>query len=220
MRWVGEGSHFWALASGKSSDEEGEEDGKGSPESGGDGKFFRDTLLSGFSIDELKRAEVLSVEVQSPVFGSAGCGAGHANHPRTLARRVVDAVAEQRAQKSKSWKGPSPLARSSPALSLDDIVVKDSHLHGAKGTRKSLLEFCGAQHAQVAVGSPSSGKKTAMSDLDVDFEIRNCITVQLYGPDWWADQGQLRAQRVFKCARGGLGLLFMRAGRPTGFPRP
>jgi hypothetical protein len=56
VRWVGEGSRFWALASGESSDEEGEEDGKGSPESGGDGKFFRDTLLSGFSIDELKRA--------------------------------------------------------------------------------------------------------------------------------------------------------------------
>jgi hypothetical protein len=84
---------------------------------------------------------------------------------------VVDAVAEQRAQKSKSWKGPLPLARSSPALSLDDIVVKDSHLHGAKGTRKSLSEFCGAQHAPVAVGSPSPGKKTTMLDPDVDFEI-------------------------------------------------
>ena len=76
VRWTGEGSHFWALASGEGSEEESEDDGKGSPESGRDGKFVRDALFSGFSIDELKRAEALSLEVQSPVFGSANCRAG------------------------------------------------------------------------------------------------------------------------------------------------
>ncbi|XP_039848630.1 uncharacterized protein LOC120707709 [Panicum virgatum] len=44
VRWAGEGSRFWALASGESSDEECEDVGKGSTESGGDGDLQRDTL--------------------------------------------------------------------------------------------------------------------------------------------------------------------------------
>ena len=135
-----------------------------------------------------------------------------------LVRRVVDAVAKRRARKSKSWKGPLPLARSSPPLSLGDIVVRDSRSHRAKGTRKSLSEFRGAQRTPAAVGSPSLGKMKSASDLDTEFEIQNCIAVQLAGPECWDDKGQLGAQRIFKCARG-LGMLFMRAGRPAGFPK-
>lgn len=76
VKWAGWGSHFWALAGDESSDEEGEDQGKESPGSGGGGKFLNDALLVGFSVDEVRRAEVLATDVVLPVFGSVDCGPG------------------------------------------------------------------------------------------------------------------------------------------------
>lgn len=150
------------------------------------------------------------------MFGSTYCGAGQVKQPRTLARRVVDAVAERRAVKCKPWKGPLPLATSSPSLSLGDIWVTDSRSHGGKETRKRLSDFSGAQMLSVAVESPAL-RETKCFDPDAEFEFRNGVTIQLTGPKMGAGSVQMKAQRVFQWSNG-LGMLVMRAGRPIGFP--
>ncbi|KAF8686225.1 hypothetical protein HU200_043607 [Digitaria exilis] len=136
------GSRFWPLANEVSSDEE-EMDSKGGSvlDSDSDSEFVGDALMAGFSTDDLRRAEALATNVVSPSFGSVGCGAGQIKHPRTLARRIVDAVAERRSPGVKPWHGPLPKRRSSPSLTLGDALVKDVRLPGIDSGRFRFSEL-------------------------------------------------------------------------------
>lgn len=120
------GSRFWLLADGESSDEEEVVDSKMSPTSEGESVdgFVCDAVRAGFSVGELQRAEVLATDIVSPRFGSVGVVA-NVTHSRTLARRIVDAVAERRAPEIKPWRGPLPKPRPPSRMSLGDIWVKD-----------------------------------------------------------------------------------------------
>ena len=61
------------------------------------------------------------------------------DRPRTPARWVVDAVADRRTRKGKSWKGPSPPATSTPIMSLGDIWVTDARSAGERGRKLRLF---------------------------------------------------------------------------------
>lgn len=107
-------------------------------------KFIRDALHVGFLVDELIRAETLLLEnVQSPVFASVDRGAGHISHPRPLASRITEAVADLRLKKSrKSWKGSLPKLLSPLCLRLRDAIVKDLTHPNSLGKANSLSELC------------------------------------------------------------------------------
>ncbi|CAN6173504.1 unnamed protein product [Urochloa humidicola] len=171
IEWADAGSRFWALSTEESSDEEdGEVEEKESLGSEGNGKFFRAAVYAGFSLDELKKAEAQAATGVSLVFNSANVGAGQVKHPRTLARRVVDAVADWRGKHVKGWKGPLPPVRTSPTMSLGDIRVSGSRSGNGKGQKPTLAEFCEGQISpELRTDSPAVEK--TKTDLDSNLNV-------------------------------------------------
>ena len=113
------GSRFWALEdddNGESDDDVIKKEGEDPDEEAynSESEFIRDATRVGFSVDDLIRAESLLTEnFQSPKFASVDRGAGHVSHPRPLASRITEAVADLRFQRTgKTWKGPLPKPRS------------------------------------------------------------------------------------------------------------
>ncbi|CAO2148657.1 unnamed protein product [Urochloa humidicola] len=223
MPWNGAGSRFWALSTEESSDDEDEEvtmEGEKTPNPGGDARFFRDATFAGFSVDELKRAEIMAASGASPTFCSVDAGGGQAKRPRTLARRIVDAVAERRTL--KKWKGPLPQARSSPPLSLGDIWVKDARSGRNKRQSFRFGDLGETQKSPASFPAPEGGKRRSDLDPVSNFESQERVTIPvgLAGPKSWADINLTKAQagKVFRC-EGGLGMLFKRAGKPGAVPK-
>jgi len=110
-----EGSRFWALgddSNDNNSKQKDDESREGSYDSNKD--FLRDAISTGFSLDDVLRAETLLVEnFHSRKFSSVDRGAGHTSHPRPLASRIMEAVADLQTQGTmKPWKGPLPKKRS------------------------------------------------------------------------------------------------------------
>jgi len=96
------GSRFWALEdddNGESDDDVIKKEGEDPDEEAynSESEFIRDATRVGFSVDDLIRAESLLTEnFQSPKFASVDRGAGHVSHPRPLASRITEAVADLR----------------------------------------------------------------------------------------------------------------------------
>lgn len=153
------GSRFWALdgfssddSDDDSADQQAGESGKG--ECGSEREFIRDAIHVGFSVDDLIRAESLLTErIESPKFSSVDRGAGHISHPRPLATRITEAIADRRLKKSgKPWKGPLPKARSPLSWTLGDVSVKDLRFPSSNGKVISLSELCYQEGEQVDSG--------------------------------------------------------------------
>jgi hypothetical protein len=109
------GSRFWVLGdddNGDSDDEDIKKEGEDPDEDAynSEREFIRDATRVGFSVDDLIRAEsLLTKNFHSPKFASADRGTGHVSHPRSLASRITEAVADLRFQRTvKTWKGPLP----------------------------------------------------------------------------------------------------------------
>ena len=96
------GSRFWALEdddNGESDDDVIKKEGEDPDEEAynSEREFIRDATRVGFSVDNLIRAESLLTEnFHSPKFASVDRGAGHVCHPRPLASRITEAVADLR----------------------------------------------------------------------------------------------------------------------------
>lgn len=124
------GSRFWALEDDSDRQVEGAKQREEDPnlESyDSEREFINDATQAGFSLDELIRAETLLTEnFQSPKFTSVDRGGGHIRHPRPLASRITEAVADLRLQRDeKPWKGPLPKIRAHHYRQLGDVRVKD-----------------------------------------------------------------------------------------------
>jgi len=143
------GSKFWVLNSDTSedSDDDGFKEEDRVPEEEdyrSEKEFIRDAAQVGFLVDDLLRAESLLTEIfNSPKFASVDRGAGHARHPRPLASRITEAVADLRfLRMKKSWKGPLPKPRSLQLRQVGDILIKDLRKFNSPRTTKSLKDLC------------------------------------------------------------------------------
>jgi hypothetical protein len=143
------GSKFWVLDNETSEDSEDdgfkEEDRVHEEEDyRSEKEFIRDATQVGFSVDDLLRAESLLTEnFNSPKFASVDRGAGHVRHPRPLASRITEAVADLRFLRTeKSWKGPLPKPRSLQLRQVGDILIKDLRKFNSPRTAKSLKDLC------------------------------------------------------------------------------
>jgi hypothetical protein len=143
------GSKFWALdneGSEDSDDDDFKKEDRDPDEEDyrSEKEFLRDATQVGFSVDDLLRAETLLTEnFQTPKFASVDRGAGHVRHPRPLASRITETVADLRFQKiEKPWKGPLPKPRSPQLRQIGDVVINDLRMSNSPKTAKSLRDLC------------------------------------------------------------------------------
>ncbi|RLN34226.1 hypothetical protein C2845_PM03G30090 [Panicum miliaceum] len=223
LRPENSGSRFWALRDDESSDEEASrEDGDSyvSGESITDSEFMRDAVLAGYSVDEIRQAEALSTNAVSPSFGSVSCDADQVKHRRSLAQRIVDAVAERRPPAVKPWKGPLPKRRISPKLSLGDILVRDcrSKPGGNSSTETVVTDIGRSSFGWSGDGSPSAGEVTAANQGEQQFRQARA-TSRRGGPSSWPVVGLNPAHKTLRSScrfnfADGLGRLFRNGGIP------
>lgn len=225
VRPEGSGSRFWILQEEEDSDDEGagepdfpmpaSESGESIP----DAEILRDAMRAGYSIDEVRRAEILATNEVPPGFVSVDRGAGHVSHPRLLAQRVVDAVADLRSPSVKPWKGPLPKRRVSPRLSLGDIWVTDctarflflGDSEGATSPSRGARAGAGDRRLSAVVTAAAESKVRGRKVCLVSSKSSR-------GPACWAGPREVAQERFgywpqFKFLRG-LGRLFENGGKP------
>lgn len=122
---------------------------------GSEREFIRDASHAGFSVHELIRAETLSLEnFQSLKFASLDRGAEHVTHPRPLASKITEAVADIRLKRSgKPWRGPLPKARSPYSRQPGQVSVKDLRHSKSGGAAKSSRDLCSQVGKHIDFGS-------------------------------------------------------------------
>lgn len=132
-----------------------------------DKDLMRDAIRSGFLVDDVLRAEALLKEnFHSPKFASVERGTGHIRHPRPMASRITEAVADLRLKKNrKPWWGPLPKSRSLQNRQLGDLPVKDLRSSGPDGTVKSLRDLCDRGGGLIDFDLEERGREGTRSDF-------------------------------------------------------
>jgi len=213
-------SKFWDRDMASSDDEEEVADSRSMESTEA---LVRDAIAEGFCLDDLKSAEVALVnDIPSPNFGSADRGDGHVPHPRSLASRIIKAVAGRRTNNTKPWHGPLPKLRCSSPKKLGDIEVKCSRTCRAAGPRIRLGELFpgGSEDKSEVQTSPLGLKENGGFNTLVDFpELlpfkHDKPKKSWVGPVQFQSKPRLSQVRGFRFSEA-LGCLFSNAGKPYG----
>jgi hypothetical protein len=226
-RKEGHGSRFWLLAGDDSSVEESEDEGRCGVRDlgrGPPGGCFSESL------DSVRHENVPCIPA-TPEPGLSTCSGGNGNEVVEHSLSLSVEPSSHRDGGSggngghgdggldpKPWRGPLPRRRSSPPLSLGDVWVKDLRSRGSKlpgrfGEILSRESLAG----DVPAGRTSEKMNSSRSDADPDrkiFEFGQPKTFGVPGLGWTSKLGPgSKGLRPFRGATG-LGLLFLRSGRP------